>query len=89
MTQITNFMTAAQADAYGYAASLAAANEPDRAAWTAGVEALRHAEEKAIAEFVGPVRLNRRSQIWGTGTHPSLIALGRYFPLRGVYAPAA
>ena len=83
---ITHFMTTDEAAAYGLATGLAAAREPDRAAWAAGIAAREAAEERAIANFVGPVRLNRRGQVWGVA-HPALAALGGYLPLNGCYAP--
>lgn len=86
MPTIQQFMTPAEAAAYGFAASLSAASEPDRAAWEAGVAAKRAAEERAVAEYKGHVPLNRHGRPAG-GVHPALSALGGYHALNGCYAP--
>lgn len=85
MATIQQFMTAEQADAYAFAASLSAAGERDRAAWTAGVLAQQAAEKNAIASFVGEVKLNRHGQPHG-GVHPALAQLSGYLPIAGCYA---
>lgn len=87
MTTIQEFMTAAEAAAYGNAASLAAANQPDREAWAAGVIALRVAEARAIAAFTGEVWLNRHGQPY-FGVHPALAQLEGFHSLNGCYQPA-
>lgn len=87
MAKIQDFMTPEQANAYGYAASLAAANEPDRAAWSAAVIALERAEQKAIEEYKGEVKLNSRGQPFG-GVHPALVSLNGYHSISGCYQPA-
>lgn len=84
---ITDYMTEEQKNAYGFAAGLSAANEPDREAWAGGVAALRSAEEKAINGFRGEVKLNRHGQPYG-GIHPALVGLTDYFDLSGCYAGA-
>lgn len=84
---LQSFMTDAQRDAYAYAASLAAANEADRAAWIAGVSAQRAAEAKAVEQYKGKVELNRHGKPFG-GVHPALAGLTGYMSLRGCYAPA-
>lgn len=86
MATIQEFMTAAEAAAYGHAASLAAANEQDRAAWAAGVSALRAAEVRAIAAFAGEVKLNRHGLPAG-GVHPALAQLEGFHSLNGCYQP--
>ena len=83
---IQTFMTASEAASYGLAASLAAAGEPDRAAWMAGVDALSAAEARAVHLYTGEVKLNRHGQPHG-GVHPALSHLGGYLPLNGCYAP--
>lgn len=87
-TTIQHYMTDAEAAAYGLAASLAAAQEPDRAAWAAGVNALRAAEARAIASYQGEVKLNRHGQPAG-GVHPALASLSGYHDLSGCYQAAA
>ena len=77
-------MTPDEAHACGYAASLAAANTPDRTAWLAGRDAVRSAEARAVAAFIGPVRLNRFGRPHG-GAHPATKALAGYFELHGCY----
>lgn len=87
--KIQDFMTEDEANAYSLAAGLSAANEPDRAAWSAGVNALQAAEERAIQEWSQagkPVRLNRFGRPHG-GVHPALLGLKGYFSLNGCYAP--
>lgn len=79
-------MTSEQVDAYDYAASLSAANEPDRAAWSAAVIALKRAEQKAIEDFKGELKLNSRGQPFG-GVHPALASLSGYHNLNGCYEP--
>ena len=86
MDTIQQFMTAEESAAYGLAASLAAANQPDRAAWAAGTNALRAAEARAIAAFEGEVKLNRFGRPHG-GVHPAIARLGGYHRLNGCYAP--
>lgn len=86
MATITEFMTAEEARAYGLAASLSAANEPDRAAWAAGVNALRAAEERAVAQYQGEVKLNRHGLPAG-GVHPALTRLSGFLDLGGCHAP--
>lgn len=86
MTTIQDYMTDAERDAYALAASLSAANEPDRAAWTAGVNALSAAEARAISQFAGEVKLNRYGRPIG-GVHPALCGLTGYLCLRGCWAP--
>lgn len=86
MTSIQDFMTTDEASAYGLAAGLAAANEKDRAAWVAGCNALRAAEERAISAYQGEVKLNRHGQPYG-GIHPALVSLGGYLSLNGCFAP--
>ncbi len=83
---IQNFMTASEAASYGLAASLAAANEPDRLAWIAGVDALRAAEARAVHLYKGEVKLNRHGQPHG-GLHHALAALSGYLPINGCFAP--
>lgn len=86
MMQIQDYMTEDEKRAYSLAAGLSAANEPDRAAWVAGCEALHAAEARAIAAYHGPVRLNRYGRPYG-GVHPALAELSGYFSLSGCYAP--
>ena len=87
MTNIQDFMTANEAAAYGLAASLAAANEADRTAWMAGVDALRAAEERAVYAYTGEVKLNRFGRPHG-GIHPALAKICGYHSLNGCFAPA-
>jgi hypothetical protein len=87
MAKIQDFMTPEQADAYGMAVSLAAAREPDRAAWVAGVTALDAAKKQAVQQYKGSVKTNRHGQPAG-GVHPALADLSGIFDLSGCYAPA-
>lgn len=85
MNTIQNYMTQEQVEAYSLAASLSAANEKDRAAWNAGVLAVKSAEQKAIDEYSGEVKLNRNGQPFG-GVHPALSNLSGYLEINGCYS---
>lgn len=87
MTSIQQFMTEEESNDYATAASLAAANEPDRKAWAAGVAAQSRAEGRAIAHFKGEVKLNRHGQPYG-GMHPAIAELTGYMSIGGCFAPA-
>ena len=85
MNTIQDYMTTEQDEAYGYAAGLAAANERDRSAWCDAVLAKKSAEQKAIEQFTGEVKLNRNGRPFG-GVHPAISELGGYFDISGCYS---
>lgn len=85
MTQLQEYMTPEQVEAYAYAASLSAANEKDRSAWSAAVLAEKSAEQKAIEQFTGEVKLNRNGRHLG-GAHPAIADLGGYFDISACYS---
>lgn len=86
MKTIQDYMTQEQIQAYAFAASLSAANEQDRAAWAAAVNAEKMAKQKAIESFTGEIKLNRNGQYFGV-CHPALLNIGGFLNINNCYAP--